>query len=124
MSIEKRTNGRWRARVTHRGKVVGDKTFDRKWGAELWESEQRRAIAMGTFVPPTMTSKPLREVVAVFLQDRKKIVSPHAWRTDRDNLAHLLFAKGSRRKTPSAKQRCRLQPRSRTPESKRSLQTS
>lgn len=89
MSIEKRPSGRWRARVTHRGKVVADKTFDRKKDAELWEAEQRRSIALGSFVPPAMTSKPLQEVVAAFLQDRRRIVSPHAWRTDRDNLAHL-----------------------------------
>lgn len=92
MSIERRvTRGgqvRWVARIKHKGALVDSKTFQLKADAEAWEREQKRALAFGQFIPSTQSALPFKVVVERFLQGRKSQVTPHTWRTDRDNLAN------------------------------------
>ncbi|WP_353988636.1 tyrosine-type recombinase/integrase [Ruicaihuangia caeni] len=91
--IERRTlrDGtlRWKARVKSGGRVVAQQTFARKSDAEAWEREQYRALHLGVFLPPSGGKTSLHEVVERFLDARKAQVSPHSYRTDRDNLAAL-----------------------------------
>jgi integrase len=90
MSIEQRrtTKGeaRYVARVKHRDRLVASKTFGRKADASAWEREQYRRIAFGDFIPPARAMTPFVVVAAQFLESRRGQISPHSWRTDRDNL--------------------------------------
>lgn len=91
MSVERRqtSNGgvRYVARVKSGRQLVASKTFARKGDAEAWEREQRRALAFGEFIPPTRNATRFSELAEQFLEARRGQVSPHSWRTDRDNLA-------------------------------------
>jgi integrase len=90
MSIEQRhtTKGetRYLARIKHRGHLVASKTFARKVDAVAWEREQYRRIAFGDFIPPVRALTPFAVVSGQFLESRRDQISPHSWRTDRDNL--------------------------------------
>jgi hypothetical protein len=77
------------ARVKSGRQLVASNTFDRKGGAEAWEREQRRALAFGEFIPPTRSAIRFFEVAEKFLESRRGQISPHSWRTDRDNLANV-----------------------------------
>ncbi len=93
MSVERRqtSNGavRYVARVKSGRQLVASKTFDRKGDAEAWEREQRRALAFGQFIPPARSATRFSEVAERFLESRRGQISPHSWRTDRDNLASV-----------------------------------
>ena len=93
MSIERRQTStgtvRYLARIKSGGQLVGSKTFARKSDAEAWEREQYRALAFGEFIPPTRSATRFSEVAAQFLEARRGQISPHSWRTDRDNLANI-----------------------------------
>ena len=93
MSIERRQTStgavRYVARVKAGRQLVASKTFARKADAEAWEREQRRALSFGEFIAPTRSSAPFAEVAAQFLESRRGQVSPHSWRTDRDNIAGI-----------------------------------
>ncbi|MBX3100683.1 MAG: tyrosine-type recombinase/integrase [Salinibacterium sp.] len=93
MSVERRTTSagavRYVARVKSGRQLVATKTFGRKADAEAWEREQRRALAFGEFIPPSRSSAPFSQVAAQFIESRRDQVSPHSWRTDRDNLAGI-----------------------------------
>lgn len=91
--IEKRTlsggGTRWKARVKAGGVVVAQRTFVKKSDAETWEREQKRALQLGTFLPPAASRHRVSDVAAAFMRDRESHVAPHTLRTDRDNLAAL-----------------------------------
>ncbi|MCU1556017.1 MAG: hypothetical protein JWN09_12 [Microbacteriaceae bacterium] len=93
MSIEQRhtTTGetRYLARVKHRERLVASKSFSRKADAVLWEREQYRRIAFGDFIPPARAVTPFATVAAQFLESRRDQISPHSWRTYRDNLVSV-----------------------------------
>lgn len=100
MSVERRqTSGgaaRYVARVKSGRQLIASKTFSRKADAEAWEREQRRALAFGEFIPPNRSAIPFSQVAQQFLESRRGQVSPHSWRTDRDNLAGVPAWFGSR----------------------------
>lgn len=91
MSIERRHTRmgevRFVARVKNGGRLVTSKTFRRRGDAVNWEREQYRRLAFGEFIPPTRSAIPLAVVAEQFLDSRRSQISPHSWRTDRDNLA-------------------------------------
>jgi integrase len=91
MSVERRQTSsgaaRYVARVKAGRQLVASKTFARKADAEAWEREQRRALAFGEFIPPSRSSLAFADVANQFLESRRGQISPHSWRTDRDNLA-------------------------------------
>ena len=93
MSVERRQSKtgavRYVARIKSGRQLIASKTFDRKGDAEAWEREQRRALAFGEFIPPTRSSTRFSEVAEQFLESRRGQISPHSWRTDRDNLANV-----------------------------------
>lgn len=93
MSIESRRakSGamRYTARIKHGGRTVASRTFGRKGDAETWEREQYRALQLGEFIPPSQSARPFAEVAGQFLESRRGQISPHSWRTDRDNLANI-----------------------------------
>jgi integrase len=80
---------RYTARIKNGGRTVASRTFGRKGDAETWEREQYRALQLGDFIPPSQSNKPFAEVAAQFLESRRGQISPHSWRTDRDNLANI-----------------------------------
>ena len=91
MSIERRHTRdgevRYVARVKSGGHLVASRTFRRKGDAVAWEREQYRRLALGEFIPPARSATPFAVVAARFLESRRRQISPHSWRTDRDNLA-------------------------------------
>lgn len=93
MSIERRQTrdgqARYLARVKSGGRLVASKTFRRRGDAATWEREQYRRLAFGEFIPPTRSATRVAIVAAQFLESRRCQISPHSWRTDRDNLAGL-----------------------------------
>lgn len=93
MSIERRQTrdgeARYLARVKSGGRLVASRTFRRRADALVWEREQYRRLAFGEFIPPTRSAILLTTVAAQFLEARRGQVSPHSWRTDRDNLASV-----------------------------------
>jgi len=93
MSIEKRMTrdgaARYVARVKSNSKLVASQTFRRKRDAAVWEREQYRALAFGQFIPPSQSAILFANVAAAFLESRHGQVTPHSWRTDRDNLAGI-----------------------------------
>lgn len=91
VSIERRQTRkgepRYVARIKSGGRLVASKTFRRKGDAATWEREQYRRLAFGEFVPPARSAIPFAVVATQFLDSRRNQISPHSWRTDRDNLA-------------------------------------
>lgn len=98
--IERRvsTSGKisYRVKVKSGRDVVATKTFDKRRDAETYEREQVRALKFGTFIAPADAERPFAMVVADFLVERQHQVTPHTWRTDRDNLAATPQAWGKR----------------------------
>jgi integrase len=99
LSIERRVtragSPRFVARVKKRGRLVASRTFALKSDAVSWEREQYRALAFGEFIPPARSSTSFAEVASGFMESRRGQIGPHSWRTDRDNLTHLVRAWGS-----------------------------
>ena len=97
MSIVRTPRGRWRVQVKSRGVVVADQTFDLKRDATAWESEQKRRLSVGTFVPPAAGKTTVSEVATVYLERRKQSVALRTWESDATELnAHILPALGAR----------------------------
>lgn len=84
--IKKTDAGRYRVRITFKGRQVAMATFDRKGEAEAWETEQKRALRFGTWVHPKLGDMPLGELVEKFNVARRGAVGDHTWDTDEANL--------------------------------------
>jgi hypothetical protein len=65
--IGKTPHGRWRVRVKYHGRVVADRTFDRRTDATRWEAEQRRQLDHGDWVDPNRAKVTLAEVAPGWL---------------------------------------------------------
>ena len=97
MSIVKTSRGRWRVQVKSRGVVVADQTFDRRGDAVRWETEQKRRLVVGDFVPPSAGKVALRDVACAYLEQRKSAVATRTWESDQTQLdTHILPAMGDR----------------------------
>jgi Phage integrase, N-terminal SAM-like domain len=95
--IIKAPNGRWRARIKHRGRWVADRTFDRKGGAVRWESEQRRLIDQGDWVDPRRGDVTLGDLVPEWLEHRRRTVAQRTWESDASAMRlHIVPAFGRR----------------------------
>jgi hypothetical protein len=70
--IGKTANGRWRVRVKYQGRVVADRTFDRRTDASRWEAEQRRQLEQGDWVDPNRAKVTLDELVPGWLEHRRR----------------------------------------------------
>lgn len=63
-SIQKRPDGRWRARYRTEDRKERAKHFDRKVDAERWLDRMRGDLSRGEWVDPKLARTPLREYVA------------------------------------------------------------
>lgn len=86
MSVKKAENGRWRARVYHRGKQVAMATFDRQRDAQTWERAQRTSLAAGSWTDPRNADMTLDDLITEFLSERRGLVSKQTYDTDETNL--------------------------------------
>ena len=84
--INKRPNGRWRVRVKYRSVVVADRTFDRKGDAVRWETEQKRLLHGGDFVPPNAGRVTVEQLAGEYRAARKGQVSIRSWESDESAL--------------------------------------
>ncbi|GAB3055153.1 site-specific integrase [Intrasporangium mesophilum] len=93
--IQKRPNGKWRVQVKHRGRVVADRTFERRGDAIRWEMEQKRLLLSGEFVSPAAGRITVSELAAEYEEARKGHVSVRAWESDESALrVHIVPAFG------------------------------
>jgi len=84
--IAKTPSGRWRVRIFQKTVEVATQTFDRKRDAENWESEQKRALVLGSWHDPRRGNIRLSDVIAGFNASRRGAVSAHTFDTDEANL--------------------------------------
>lgn len=95
--IGKTANGRWRVRVKYQGRVVADRTFDRRTDASRWEAEQRRQLEQGDWVDPNRAKVTLDELVPGWLEHRRRTVAQRTWESDESAMRlHILPALGGR----------------------------
>lgn len=95
--IGKTSNGRWRVRVKYQGRVVADRTFDRRTDAARWETDQRRHLEHGDWVDPRRAKVTLAEVAPAWLEHRRRTVAQRTWESDRSAMRlHILPAFGGR----------------------------
>ncbi|MEX1078509.1 MAG: tyrosine-type recombinase/integrase [Homoserinimonas sp.] len=80
--INKTAQGNFRVRVKHKGKVVADKTFQRKGDAVTWESAMKRRIALGDWIDPRLGEEPLSDIATRWLEMRQKTVAGKTYQTD------------------------------------------
>lgn len=93
--IIKRPNGKWRVQVKYRGRVVADRTFERRGDAVRWEVEQKRLLHSGEFVAPAAGRITVRELADEYRESRKGQVSVRAWESDESALrVHVVPAFG------------------------------
>lgn len=89
--IIKTPGGRFRARVKFRGVVVADRTFERRTDAIRWETEQKRLLHSGDFIPPDAGRITVSELAAEYSEARASQVSVRAWESDESALrVHIL----------------------------------
>ncbi|MDO5699719.1 MAG: site-specific integrase [Dermatophilus congolensis] len=97
MSIVKTPGGRWRVQVKNRGVVVADQTFDRRGDASRWETEQKRRLIVGDFVPPSAGKITVRDLSIEYMTHRKTAVATRTWESDQTQLdTHICPAMGDR----------------------------
>ena len=95
--IGKTPNGRWRVRVKYQGRVVADRTFDRRTDASRWEADQRRHLEHGDWVDPKRAKVTLTEVAPAWLEHRRRTVAQRTWESDQSAMRlHILPAYGGR----------------------------
>ncbi len=91
--IGKTSTGRWRVRVKHRGRVVADRTFDRRTDAARWETEQRRQLDQGEWLDPNRAKVTLGDVAPAWLVHRQRTVAQRTWESDESAMRlHVLPA--------------------------------
>lgn len=85
--IHKRPNGKWRAQVKYRGRVVADRSFERKADAVRWELEQKRVLQSGEeYVQPAAGRITVHELAEEYRDSRLQQVSVRAWESDESAL--------------------------------------
>jgi len=82
MSVSKTAAGRWRVQVKHRGRVVADRTFERKGDAARLETEQKRRLIDGDFVSPAAGRMTVQDLAAEYLAHRETAVARRSWESD------------------------------------------
>lgn len=93
--ILKRPNGKWRVQVKHRGRVVADRTFERRGDAVRWEMEQKRLLVSGEFVSPSAGRMTVAELAEEYRDSRIGQISVRAWESDESALrVHIVPAFG------------------------------
>ena len=91
--IQRRPNGKWRAKVTFRGAIVADRTFDRRADAARWETEQKRLLQAGEFVKPTAGRMTVAELAEKYRESRRGQMSVRLWESDESALrVHIVPA--------------------------------
>lgn len=89
--IIKTPGGRYRAKVKFRGVIVADRTFERRTDAVRWETEQKRLLHSGDFIPPAGGRISLMELAGEYCEARASQVSVRAWESDESALrVHIL----------------------------------
>lgn len=79
-------SGRWRVRVKYRGVVVADRFFDRRTDAVQWETEQKRRLHEGDFIPPAAGKITVRELAEEYREARRGQVAVRSWESDESAL--------------------------------------
>lgn len=93
--ILKVAGGRFRVRVKFRGIVVADRTFDRRAEAVRWETEQKRLLHDGDFIPPSAGRVTVGEVAAEYREARIGQIAVRSWESDESALrVHIVPAFG------------------------------
>lgn len=82
MTVNKTPAGRWRARVKSAGRVVADRTFDRKSDATQWAAVQKRALDLGEFVDPRAGRESLAAALGRFFDARTGTVAESTLKAD------------------------------------------
>ena len=88
--VEKRRNGRYRARFTPPGGSEVSRTFDRKGDADDWLDEQRGQAVRGAWIDPRGGETLFGEHAANWLIGRVHLVESTAAKEGRDLRNHLL----------------------------------
>jgi len=78
--------GRFRVRVKYRSVVVADRTFDRRGEAVRWETEQKRLLDDGDFIPPSAGRVTVGEIAAEYQEARIGQVAVRSWESDESAL--------------------------------------
>lgn len=87
--------GRYGARVKFRGVVVADRTFDRRADTLRWETEQKRLLNEGDYVPPSAGRITVKEVAEEYRESREGQVAVRSWESDESALrVHIVPALG------------------------------
>lgn len=93
--ILKTPGGRYRLKVKFRGVIVADRTFDRRIEAVQWETEQKRRLPQGDFVPPKAGRCTVKGVADEYREARLEQVSVRSWESDESALrVHIVPAFG------------------------------
>ena len=96
MSVSKRPDGKWRARVRVDG-VEKAQHFRNKVDAENWEREQRTAVAKGTFIDPANARRTFREIADEW-QERQSTWRPSTAALAKNSLERHVYPRiGDRR---------------------------
>lgn len=84
--ILKTRGGRFRVKVKYQGVIVADRTFERRGDAVRWETEQKRLLHDGDFVPPAAGRVTVGEIAEEYREARVDQVSVRAWESDESAL--------------------------------------
>lgn len=84
--ILKTKGGRFRVKVRYRGIIVADRTFERRGEAVRWETEQKRLLHDGDFIPPSAGRATVGEIAAEYQEARLGQVSVRSWESDESAL--------------------------------------
>jgi len=97
VSVEKRPNGRWRARVYSKGHVITSRTFDLKRDADAWHNEQVRRIQLGDWVDPRRADVLMADLFGQYLEATKVGSNPKTYDLIAQHIrSHLSPRLGSR----------------------------
>lgn len=84
--ILKTKSGRFRVKVKYRGVIVADRTFERRGEAVRWETEQKRLLHDGEFIPPSAGRVTVGEIAGEYREARVGQVSVRSWESDESAL--------------------------------------
>ncbi|GAA2069651.1 tyrosine-type recombinase/integrase [Microbacterium hatanonis] len=79
MSVEKRPNGKWRARVYSKGHSMASRTFNLKRDAEAWHNEQARLLQIGDWVDPRRADVQMTDLFKQYLEATKSVSNPKSY---------------------------------------------
>ena len=84
--ILKTKSGKFRVKVKYRGVIVADRTFERRGEAVRWETEQKRLLHDGDFIPPAAGRVTVGEIAKEYHEARLGQVSVRSWESDESAL--------------------------------------